>query len=393
VTSTVALIARREIVTRVQQRSYRIGLLVVLLLAVLGCTIPSLFRNGSSTQHYDVGVVADPVPGLSRSLAAVAQSQGVTITVHHASTDEARAEVRNGDWDVAVLPDRRVVADQTTGTAVKVVESAYQLASTIGRLHRAGLSNKAISGALIVTPLHVDGAKSGSDVQRQTIAIIAVVVLFSQLITFCTWVAMGVVEEKSSRVVELVLSAVRPLQLLAGKLIGIGTLAAAQVLLLGTVALIAASAARTLTIPASGIASVAVAFVGFLLGFAFFSALAAALASTVSRQEEVSGVMAPVTIMLMLCYGAGFGAAFSSGSTFARIVSVVPPFSAIAMPARIARGPVPVIDLVLAVVLLAAAATGILAVAARIYRASVLHSGTRVSLRRAWQGEAVAELG
>jgi ABC-2 type transport system permease protein len=203
---------------------------------------------------------------------------------------------------------------------------------------------------------------------------------------------MGVVEEKASRVVELVLSSVRPMQLLAGKLLGIGALAAAQVLLLGGAAIAAAIASGTITIPASAIGTVAISFIAFVLAYAFFASLAAALGSTVSRQEEVSGVLAPVTMTLTVCYVAGFAVASNPDAGYARVLSILPPISSIAMPARIARGGVPAIDVVLAIVLLLAAAAGILAVAARIYRASILHSGTRVSLRRAWRGEPAADL-
>ena len=99
-----------------------------------------------------------------------------------------------------------------------------------------------------------------------------------------------------------------------------------------------------------------------------------------------------MTITLTVCYGASLAAANSPGSTAARVLSIVPPISSLSMPARIANGGVPVLDIVVAVVLLVALAAGIVAVAARIYRASVLHSGTRVPLRRAWRGEAVGDL-
>jgi ABC-2 type transport system permease protein len=380
--SSTLLVARREWNERIGARSYRITTIVLVLAVVLAVGIPALV-SGPSKPH-KVGVV-----GGAQGIATVREAGAVikqqVQPVPFAGVTAATSRLRSGDLSAVYVVGRRVLIKQTPAGGT----SSPALADAIAQLGAGGHAAAPVAAALPVSGLEPAAKPLATRLTGMAVAIL----IYILVLTYGQRITSGVVEEKSSRVVELVLSAVRPLQLLAGKLIGIGTLAAAQVLLLGTVALIAASAARTLTIPASGIASVAVAFVGFLLGFAFFSALAAALASTVSRQEEVSGVMAPVTIMLMLCYGAGFGAAFSSGSTFARIVSVVPPFSAIAMPARIARGPVPVIDLVLAVVLLAAAATGILAVAARIYRASVLHSGTRVSLRRAWQGEAVAELG
>lgn len=389
--SAVALIARREISTRLQQRGYRIGVGVSLLVVVIACVLPAVFRSHDKTSSYTVGVIGSQ-PGLVQALDSVAAAQHIHISAESDTVARARAKVAAGSWSAAVLPGGVLVVQQASDGAVAVVQSAYRLAATLQHLEAAGLSPTQAGAALQVQPLQVSATKSESDTQRRALAIIAVVVLFSQLVTYCTWVAMGVVEEKSSRVVELVLSAVRPLQLLAGKLLGIGLLAAAQVLTIGIVGLVAASSAGTLSVPASAIATLVVSFVGFLLGYAFFAALAAGLASTVSRQEEVSGVLAPVTIGLTVCYVISFTSANGSGSGLSRVVSVVPPFSAIAMPARIARGSVPVLDVALAVVLLVAATIGVVLVAARVYRASILLTGTRVSLKQAWRGEAVGEL-
>lgn len=389
--SAVGLIARREIVTRLQQRGYRIGVGVALIVVVLACVLPAAFRGHDKTSSYEVGVVGAQ-PRLVEALTAVAAAQHVHLSVRSVDAAQARAKVSDGSLSAAVLPDGELVVPQAGDGVVGVVQAAHSLAGTLQQLEAAGLTPSQATSALRVEPLRVSATKSGTETQKHALAIIAIVVLFSQLVTFCTWVAMGVVEEKSSRVVELVLASVRPLQLLAGKLLGIGALAAAQVLLIGVVGLVAASAAGTLSVPASAITTVLVSFVGFLLGYALFSSLAAGLASTVSRQEEVSGVLAPVTIGLTVCYVISFATANGAQSGLSRVVSVVPPFSAIAMPARIARGSVPVLDVVLAVLLLAAATVGVVLVAARVYRASVLLTGTRVPLKQAWRGEAVGDL-
>ncbi|MGI8678984.1 MAG: ABC transporter permease [Jatrophihabitans sp.] len=389
--NAITLIARREITSRLQQRGYRIGFGVALLIAVIACIVPAFFSGSAKATTYDVGI-ATSAPGLPAALTAVGTAQHIKIRIHNAAADDARKQVKDGKWDAAIVPGDKLYAQKTGDAVVGIVQNAFRLSQTVRRLDAAGLSAAQTQRALNVRALAVSSTESGDSAQRTVIAIVTIVVLFTQLATFCTWVAMGVVEEKASRVVELILSSVRPLQLLTGKLAGIGALAAGQVLLLGAVAIAAATAAGTITIPASGLLTVLVAFVGFVLGFAFFAAVAAALGSTVSRQEEVSGVLAPVTLTLTVCYAAGFAAAVHPDSTLSRVLSVVPPISSIAMPARIARGDVPVLDVVLAVVLLVLATAAIIVVAARIYRASVLHSGTRVSLKRAWRGEAVGGL-
>jgi len=385
---TVGLIARREITTRLQQKGYRISVGVTLLIVMAACIVPSFIGGSGKSKTYDIGLSSMSAP-LGRALASTASTLHITLRLHASTAAQAQSKVHAGDWDAAVV-GASIIAQHKTDAVVGLIEQAHVVAETNGQLRQAGLSASQIQKALRVTPLQVTTTASDSSTQRAAIATIAVVALFTQLITFCTWVAMGVVEEKSSRVVELVLSSVRPLRLLAGKLLGIGALAVAQVTLLGVVALVTANAAGTLTVPASAISTVLVSLVGFVFGFAFFAALAAGLAATVSRQEEVSAILAPVTITMTACYLASFTVANNAGSVSSRILSIVPPISAIAMPARVARGGVPVLDVVAAIVLLSIATLGVVLVGARVYRASVLHSGSRMKLRDAWRGEAVA---
>jgi ABC-2 type transport system permease protein len=389
--SPIGLMAQREIQTRLQQRGYRIGVAITLIAVALAAFLPKVFRSSSATS-YDIAVVGRDANTVAAALTPVAAARNVTVHVQHASADTARRNVRDGRWDAAVIDDAQVIATNADATAVALVQEAHQALTTIRRLQAAGVSPQQAISALTVAPLPVTATRSSESTQRQAIATITVVLLFGQLLTYCVWVANGVVEEKSSRVVELLLSAVRPVQLLTGKLLGIGTLAVAQVALVGVVAVAVARAAGTLTLPGSAYATVLVAFVGFVFGFALFAALCAALASTVSRQEELSGLLMPVNIIVTLSYLASLAVASSPDTTFARVLSVVPPVSTLAMPARIARGGVSILDIVIAVALLVVVTAGIIVVAGRIYRAAILHTGSKLPLRAAWRGEAVAGL-
>lgn len=389
--SVIWLVARREIVSRVQQRGYRIGFFVTIGIVIVACLLPGLLSGGSDgPERYDVGVATSATddPTLTATLRA---SSDPKFTVRPIDADEARAAVDSGRLDAVVLPGR-LVAKDAGADVVAPLRAAVARSTLATTLRQAGASESETRRALNPPALALTTTEPAANTQRQVIGIATVVLLFAQLTTFCTWVATGVVEEKASRVVELVLATIRPLQLLAGKLLGIGLLAAGQTLAVGVAAVAAGSASGALSIPASAVTVLVAGFVGFVLGFALFAALAAALASTVSRQEEVSGILAPVTISLLVCYGASFAATSNPDSTLGRLASVIPPFSAIAMPGRIARGDVPVSQIVLAVALLVVVAAALLYVAARIYRASVLHSGSRVSLATAWRGEAVADL-
>ena len=301
------------------------------------------------------------------------------------------SKVEKGAWDAAIVGDTKIVAKEGNSSAVALLQVSHKSVDTAQRLARAGLTNSQVQEIFAAAPLPVTATRSAENTQRRVIASVTVVFLFTQLIAFCTWMATGVVEEKSTRVVELLLSAVRPLQLLTGKLLGIGALAIFQVALLGGIALTIVSTTGSLDVPISVYATIATSFLWFVLGFAFFASLSAALASLVSRQEEVSGVMSPVTALLLVSYLGSLYAANVPNSSLSRLLSLIPPISAIAMPARMASGQATVAEVVFAAALMIGATVAILAIAARIYRVAILHSGNRLTLRRAWQGEAVAD--
>ena len=134
--------------------------------------------------------------------------------------------------------------------------------------------------------------------ERGGFAFFAVLLLYGQLIGMGYFVAMGVVEEKSSRVVELLLSTLRPRHLLAGKIIGLGLLGLGQLLLLAVVGLARRAAprrrARRRRRPADR--PPALALVWFVVGYAFYAAAFACAASLVSRQEDLQSVLTPLTM-------------------------------------------------------------------------------------------------
>jgi ABC-type Na+ efflux pump, permease component len=235
-----------------------------------------------------------------------------------------------------------------------------------------------------VTPLSTvslngDSADAGF---RVGLATVTVVLLFLLLIQTATMVAMGVVEEKGSRIVEILLASLRPWQLLAGKTIGLGVLGLIQITLIAVIGLAAARSSGTLPeLPEGTYGVVAGAVMWFVLGYAFYAVLHAAIASLVSRQEEVGSVLTPATVLMMASYLMGFVAARSPDGTLARVLSIVPPFSAMIMPVRSAVIAVPVWQMISAVVLMLLAVAIVLFVGGRVYGRAVLRTGARVKLR------------
>jgi ABC-2 type transport system permease protein len=201
------------------------------------------------------------------------------------------------------------------------------------------------------------------------------------LIQVCTWVAMGVVEEKGSRIVEILLSTVRPWQLLGGKILGLGVLGLINLVTILVVGLGAATVSGIAANFPPGIPGlVAAVLLWFVLGYAFFATLSAAFGSLVSRQEEVSTVMTPLTMLIMITYFVAFYATSDATGTLATVVSYIPPFSSMVMPVRMAATEVPLWQVGASMAAMVAAVLVVLAFGARVYERAVLRTGARLKL-------------
>ncbi len=201
-------------------------------------------------------------------------------------------------------------------------------------------------------------------------------------ITYGYFIAMGIVAEKASRVIEVLLSAVTPNEILTGKVAGLGLLSLAQFGLLAIVGFIAASVAGV-DLPSGGAEAIILAVVFSLLGFLLYACAYAVTGSLVSRQEDLQSSSMPLTLVLVAAYILTQSALASPHGTLLTALSIIPVTAPIAMPARVALVDVPIWEIVLAAALTLVTALLVLRLAAAIYRATVLRMGQRVPLREA----------
>jgi len=207
------------------------------------------------------------------------------------------------------------------------------------------------------------------------------------ILIFGQFVAMGIVEEKQNRVVEVVLSRIRPAQLLVGKVLGIGALGLAQVLAIAAAAVVALTFIDLPDVSVTGIGAEIIGSVifWFLLGYTLYSFLYAALGATVSRQEDLQGaIILPVFLILPGFFLAQVAGQFPDG-TLAFVGSLVPFWSPMVMPVRMAAGGVPWWQVAMSVLLVVLTIVVLVRVGARVYTGAVLRTGARVKLREAWK--------
>ncbi|GGL06587.1 ABC transporter permease [Sphaerisporangium melleum] len=366
---------------RGRTKGYRYGLLVTAVLVAVLAMLPKLL--GGPDDH-TVGLAGARADRLQAALTAqTAQDDDLSITVtRYPDEAAARAAVAAGDVEAAIVDDAKVISTTVLGGRFAVaLDTAHRMVTTEHNLTTAGLDPAKVAQAQQVAPMArvtLNGTGEDADV-RSVIAMALVVILFMLLIQICTWVAMGVVEEKGSRIVEILLTALRPWQLLAGKVLGLGVLGLFQLVVIAAVGLTAAQVSGAVPhLPDGTYGVVAGVVVWFLLAYAFYAAMYAAIASLVSRQEELSGVLTPATMLMTASYLVGFFAVGSPDGGLTHVLSLVPPFSSLVMPVRAAVVQVPLWETALAMGLMVVAAAAVLYAGGRVYQRAVLRTGARV---------------
>jgi ABC-2 type transport system permease protein len=229
---------------------------------------------------------------------------------------------------------------------------------------------------------------------RAFLGVVFVVLLFMSVVIYGMWVATGVAAEKSSRVMELMISAASPRQMLTGKVVGIGAAGLTQYLAiavpaLGVLAFQDRIAAAVLGpgwsegAPLVGLTPMLLAGYGvfFLLGFGLFALIYAAMGSFVSRPDDLQTLSLPLSLVAIVGYLSAIVALSGGGGAWVRIASFVPPFSPFVMLARMMVAAVQPWELALSIGLLLAAIAVVTVVATRMYAAGVLLYGQRPGVR------------
>jgi ABC-2 type transport system permease protein len=372
-TRPIILVARREIRERLHSRAF---LWSTFLMLVLVGASTGLGRVINTDKSYRVAVVAPPPPGLAAALQRAAIPFDAKVRLRtFASLSAGRDELvaKKVDALLALRSDQIIFRSN-------VDSKLAAIADTAARALRQHLPPAPELTAATVKPPDAEATTAAT-----AVAYVGSLLLLTSLAVYGQWVLTGVVEEKNNRVVELILSAIRPRQLLAGKVIGIGLLGLAQLALVAGLAS-ALLAAGVFDAPASLGASLALVVPWFALGFALYAVAYAAAGALASQQQDASSAGQPVTYTLLSAYFVGYIAlSADADGTLAHVLTVFPLTAPLVLPARNALVGVAVWEQVLAAVLILAAIYALLRLAGRVYARGLLHTGPRLKARAAWR--------
>ncbi len=431
----IGLIIGREYKNRVTQRSFIISTIIILLLVVIGAFVPTIIQYFTSSSNAQTKIVvvnnAGPIAGLDGD--ALARYIGTAlngttgtntpgqnasgkppfaITIQTSNTlGNLQNQVKNGNLGILLVLDRPTNQDvhftyytnanATGDTNLAKVQALAQQLNFLDIAHRLGLTPAQTSrlfaqpGFTVVNTGQGQNKRSESEmVAGYIIAITGNILIYIVIVLYGMGVAMGVAEEKGSRIMEILVNAATPFQLMAGKIVGIGAAGLAQmacIVAVGIGALLlqiplqaalfgANSGGLTLNITGVSITLLLLLLVYFLLGFLLYATLYAAMGALVKRQDEVQNAVAPLTSLLVIGYVVSFFGGYTPDATWMKVISYIPFWTPTTMLVRIGANGVAWWEIPFTIALMMVAIFVCVLISARIYRYGVLMYGQRPGL-------------
>ena len=382
------LVAGREIRERLRGRVFRVVTVVLFAVIAAAVIIPTIHRG--TTRSLKVGVVSGSAP-LNAHLKDLAASAGLKVQlIGQPDTSQARSALDAGRLDMVVdatdsiLVKNPISASDTSAGA----RYARDVSLSLGEQHAFAQARLTSGQAAIVArakPLPIESLHPTRRPRTtsEATALLGVIVIFIVLTQYLTWTLTGVMEEKASRVVEVLLATVRPIQLLAGKVIGIGAVALAQAAALVAFALVLGEVVGSSLVHGTAPIVVAATLTWLVLGYAFYSWVYAAAGSLAERQDQVQSLALPLSAPLILGYVVSLiGVSSGNASLLVKVLAYLPPTAPFAMPTLVGFGQATWWQFLLSALLCLGCTFAVALLAARVYRAGVLQTGGRVRLRQ-----------
>jgi ABC-2 type transport system permease protein len=389
---SVWLVARREILERGRSRGFILSVFLTTALVIGSFTIPTIIFGDDDVTR--IGLI-DPAPaGLAQAIQATASAarQDVEVVPY---PDRAAAEAAldseavaaavsvprdlSGPGEILYQEDRDALLDSLVGGAVVALRVQAVLADS--NVDQAALA----AAQAQPTTVELD-PQTDADEARFLLANIGTVLILVSIFSFGFTVLTGVVEEKQSRVVEVVLSTVRPSDLLMGKVLGIGVLGLVQLAVFVLAGGAAALATGQLVLPSTTPAALILLVVWFVLGYTLYSTTLGFLGALASRMEEASNASTPVTMVAMISYFVAIFAVIDDpNGTVATIATFLPPSAPMVVPLRAAFDAIAPWEIGASIVITLAAIYALFLIGGRVYAGAALQTTGRMKLRDAWR--------
>lgn len=421
----IIAVIRREFLERVRTRAFVIGTLLGPIFFIGLVVIPGLLLSRGNT-GLRVAVVDATEGDFGRrvvdALAEVRSSGKPKYLPTLVPAGERAADVLDSlvpftglsdeseanQWDGILLVDEGAIATGKLsyfGDNVGSIEDMQSLRQALTplviteRLSRSGVDPAVALRA--TTPVSLDSRKvtqgrltGESGEATFALAYAMGIILYMALLLYGTQVMTSIIEEKSNRIIEVLVSSLTPFQMLLGKVVGVGLVSLLQIGIWATAAFFLSQNRATVMgwfgiqaagmgggLPAMAPGLVAVFLIFFALGFLLYSSAYAAVGSMCNTVQETQQAQMPVMMFVLVGFFSTFALLRDPTSAFAKIAGFIPPLAPFVVPVRYSLSPIPLAEVVATAATTVLGLLGVVWVAARIYRVGILMYGKRASIR------------
>lgn len=396
----VKIIAMREFTMRIKSKAFIVAMAITVLVLVGAIVVPTFASDDTDT--IKIGLIEGAADELRAAVEQVPGQVGgdmaddeLEFTIY-ADRFEAEEALSEGEVRVVLAGNNEVILNRSGFLSDSRVPGVVTIGAQVLQLQAASLESGLPIEELVAltqSPLSVDVLEEeGSDPIRTVIAYIGMMATYMAILMYGSWTLAGVVEEKATKVVETIVSAIKPRYLLAGKVIGIGSLAILQMGVFALAGLTAAKATGALDIINSGgeglpVDSLLMLAVWFVVGFILYNTLFAAAGSLINRIDDAQVANMPLALVAVGSILAS-SAALSNPTGLTAVIATFFPLSApFVVPIRFALNGIPGWQIALSLAVTLGFAVLAIITAGRIYEGAILRSGGRVKLRQAWRGD------
>jgi len=392
--AAIRLVMARELMEQLKSRAFQISTAIFVIAVLAGMIIPTLI--GDDVEEVPVAVTGRDTTAIMLQLVALGTTEEISLGTQFFSSDirfvpeafddrdSAVEAVLAGDVDLAVVDAAEIVSQSPSGTSGNLLTQVLYSYEVSKRFEEFGVNALQLQQLSDIEPAQFTVLNEEADEQNAILSYISTMLLYITILTYGLSVAMSVVNEKSSRVVEIVLSAIRPVDLLAGKVMGIGLTGLLQVASVIGVALITNIFTDNLPLPETGgIVPVLTVAVWFLLGYMFYASVYAVIGSSISKVEDLQGVAFPVMIPILIGFFISISALDGAETLALKIASFIPFTAPMTMPPRMLLGFAEPWEVLVSLVLQVIGVWLVLKVAARAFGGGLLKD--RVRLREIFQ--------
>ena len=388
----IRLVMGREMRERSRSGAFIVSLVMVLLFVAAGLVLPIIFAT--KDVHYEVGVLGEGNQPMIEAALALANYEGseVETTIEVVRFDSEAAAERAADTDEVdgvLVNGSELVVRGADGDAGSDLERLLQRGARSVQIESLVASGEdEVVRILTSVPLGVrslSGADPEENTERTVIAFGGLMLMYMAVLLYGSLTLTGVTEEKTNRVVEVLLAAFEPWQLLTGKIVGIGLLGLAQFVGTAVVALVGVQVTGVFNLPEFPIDSMLILVLWFILGYSLYAVAFGAAGALVSRPEDAQSVVAPISLIAVAGFFIAIQALQDPTSTLALVTTFIPPIAPFVVPVRFAFQAIPLWELAVSVAVMTITLVVMVRLAGRVYLGGLLRFGSKVGIREAFR--------